>query len=106
MNIQKMMKQAQEMQVKLQDIQTKLEASEIDGAAGGGAVKVRISGKHRALKVEIDPSLLTPSEKDTLEDLLIVAWNDARAKLDEQADTQMKSLSAGLNLPPGMKLPF
>ncbi len=101
-----MMKQAQEMQAKIADMQSKMDTMEMDGAAGGGAVKVRLSGKNRALKVEIAPGLLTSSEKETLEDLLIVAWNDARAKLDEQADAQMKSLSAGLNLPPGMKLPF
>jgi nucleoid-associated protein EbfC len=106
MNIQKMMKQAQEMQQKIQDLQSKLEAKEIDGAASGGLVKVRISGKNRALKVEIDPSLLAADEKETLEDLLVVAWNDARARLDEEAAQQMQSLSGGLGLPPGLKLPF
>ncbi len=106
MNLHKMMKQAQEMQSKIADMQAKIDAMEMDGAAGGGAVKVRLSGKNRALKVEIDPSLLAPSEKETLEDLLIVAWNDARAKLDDASGSQMNALSSGLNLPPGMKLPF
>jgi DNA-binding YbaB/EbfC family protein len=106
MNIQKMMKQAQEMQTKIQDLQAKLDEAEMDGAAGGGLVKVRLSGKNRALKVSIDPSLLKADEKETLEDLLIVAINDARAKLDEQAGAQMSALSSGLNLPPGLKLPF
>jgi len=106
MNLQKMMQQAQQMQQKIQELQSKLETVEMDGAAGGGAVKVRLSGKNRALKVEIDSSLLKADEKETLEDLLVVAWNDARAKLDEQAGEQMNVLSSGLNLPPGLKLPF
>jgi DNA-binding YbaB/EbfC family protein len=106
MNIQKMMKQAQDMQKKITDVQLKLEASEIDGSAGGGAVTVRLSGKNNLLKVTIDPSLMNPDEKDVLEDLLVAAHADARKKIDDQFNSQMGVLTSGLNLPPGFKLPF
>lgn len=106
MNLQKMMKQAQEMQSKLAEAQAKVEATEMDGTAGGGAVSVRMNGKHQLLKVSIDTSLLKPEEKEMLEDLIIAAHNDAKNKLDESSSAQMKSVTSGINLPPGMKLPF
>jgi DNA-binding YbaB/EbfC family protein len=106
MNIQKMMKQAQEMQNKMTALQAKIEQEETDGAAGGGMVKLRINGKGSLLKIDLDPSLLKPEEKEMLEDLIIAAFADAKKKSDESAAGQMGQVTAGLNLPPGMKLPF
>ncbi|NBO20012.1 MAG: YbaB/EbfC family nucleoid-associated protein [Proteobacteria bacterium] len=106
MNLQKMMKQAQEMQQKMQDMQARLEAEESEGSSGGGLVKVRINGKNMMLKVNIDESLMKPDEKEVLEDLLIAAYNDARGKVDAAFSDQMGKMTAGLNLPPGFKMPF
>lgn len=106
MNLQKMMKQAHDMQQKMTQLQQRLEASETDGSAGGGAVTLRINGKHELLKVNIDASLLKPEEKEMLEDLLVAAYNDARKKVDDQFSGEMKALSSGISLPPGFKLPF
>lgn len=101
-----MMKQAQEMQQKMADMQAKLEAEEAEGNAGGGMVKVRINGKNMMLKVSIDDSLMKLDEKEVLEDLLIAAYNDARAKIDEAASGAMSKVTSGLQLPPGFKMPF
>ncbi len=106
MNIQKMMKQAQEMQAKIADMQAKIESAEMDGSAGGGMVTVRLNGKNALLKINIDASLLKADEKEMLEDMIIAAYTDARNKLDDQASAQMNALSGGLQLPPGLKLPF
>jgi len=106
MNLQKMMKQAQEMQQKIADLQSKLEAEETDGSSGGGMVKVRINGKHVLLKVDIDESLMKPGEKEVLEDLLVAAYNDARGKVDAATGDAMGKVTSGLQLPPGFKLPF
>src|SRR5579872_3173420 len=101
MNLQKMMQQAQAMQQRLSEMQAKLEAEEIEGTSGGGLVKVLINGKHMALKVTIDESMLKPVDKEVLEDLLVAAFNDARGKADTSASSQMNEMTAGLNLPPG-----
>jgi len=106
MNLQKMMKQAQEMQNKVAELQAKVEAMEMDGTAGGGAVSLRLNGKNQMLKIDIDASLLKPEEKEMLEDLIIAAYRDARDKIDSTTSGEMAKLSGGLNLPPGMKLPF
>ncbi len=106
MNLQKMMKQAQEMQQKIADVQARVEAQEVEGVAGGGAVVVKMSGKNDMKKVSIDVSLMKPEEKEMLEDLLVAAHNDARSKIDSSFSDQMQQLSGGLNLPPGFKLPF
>lgn len=106
MNLQKMMKQAQDMQQKMADMQAKLESEEAEGSSGGGLVKVRINGKNMMLKVTIDDSLMKADEKEVLEDLLIAAYNDARGKIDETASTQMSQITSGLSLPPGFKMPF
>lgn len=106
MNLQKMMKQAQEMQSKLGAMQAKLEESESDGSAGGGAVQLTINGKKVLKKIAIDESLLAPSEKEVLEDLIIAAFNDASNKADQKAQAEMSAMTSGLGLPPGMKLPF
>jgi len=106
MNIQKMMKQAQEMQAKIATMQQKLEEAESEGSAGGGAVKLTISGKKLLKKIAIDDSLMIASEKEMLEDLIVAAFNDASNKVDQLASEQMGQMTAGLGLPPGMKLPF
>lgn len=106
MNLQKMMKQAHDMQQRMTQLQQRLEAAETDGSAGGGAVTLRINGKHELLKVNIDSSLLKPEEKEMIEDLLVAAYNDARKKVDDAFNSEMKALSSGISLPPGFKLPF
>jgi len=106
MNLQKMMKQAQEVQNKITALQAKVESQEMDGGAGGGAVTLRINGKHDLLKVNIDSSLLKPEEKEILEDLIVAAFNDAKNKMDASTTSQMNAITGSLNLPAGMKLPF
>lgn len=106
MNLQKMMKQAQEMQSKITQMQAQLETEESEGSSGGGMVKVRINGKNRMLKVAIDESLMAPSEKEVLEDLLVAAYNDARDKIDASTAEKMSQVTSGLSLPSGFKLPF
>ena len=105
-NMSNLMKQAKAMQDKMQELQKKVENSEVTGESGGGLVKITINGKHIAKKVEIDPSLLKESEVDILEDLIVAAMNDATNKVSENMNSELGSLSGGLNLPPGMKLPF
>lgn len=106
MNLQKMMKQAQQMQAKMAEMQTEMEKKEYIGEAGGGLVKVTLNGKGFARGVDIDPSLLAEDEKDVLEDLLVAAINDAKQKGEGAAASEMSSLTEGLPIPPGMKLPF
>ncbi len=106
MNLQKMMKQAQEMQAKMAEMQTRMESQQVEGSAGGGAVKVRLNGKSQLLGVSIDASLMKPDEKDMLEDLLVAAHADAKQKIDDTMSGEMGKLTGGLNLPPGFKLPF
>lgn len=106
MNLQKMMKQAQEMQQKMAEMQARLETEESEGSSGGGLVKLRINGKHMLLKVQIDESLMKAEEKEVLEDLLVAAYNDARGKVDASFSDQMSRMTSGLNLPPGFKMPF
>ena len=106
MNIQKMMKQAQQMQQKIADMQAQMDTYESDGSAGGGAVTIRLSGKNQMLKINIDPALLKPEEKEMLEDLIIAAYRDAREKIDTHFSDQMGAVTGGMDLPPGFKLPF
>jgi hypothetical protein len=106
MNLQKMMKQAQDVQNKIAALQAKVEAEEMDGSAGGNAVTLRINGKHELLKININPTLLNPEEKEMLEDLIVAAFNDAKNKMDDSASSQMNAITNSLNLPAGMKLPF
>lgn len=105
-NLQDIMKAAQNVQEQMQQAQAKLDQIEVEGAAGGGMVKVRASAKGRIIAVSIDPSLLTPNDKEMLEDLVAAAFNDARAKADVAANAEMQKMTAGLPLPPGFKLPF
>ena len=106
MNIQKMMKQAQDMQNKIAAMQAKLEEEENEGSAGGGMVVVRMNGKGLAKKLTIDKSLVDPNDKEMLEDLVVAAFNDAKNKIDANIGEQMAKITGGLGLPPGMKLPF
>ncbi len=106
MNLQKMMKQAQEVQQKITDMQAKLEEEETDGSAGGGMVTIRLNGKGIMKKIHIDASLIDPKEKEMLEDLILAAFNDAKNKVEANVSSQMAKIAGGLGLPPGMKLPF
>ncbi|WP_022729476.1 YbaB/EbfC family nucleoid-associated protein [Fodinicurvata sediminis] len=105
-NLGQIMKQAQEMQGRMNELQEKLQEMEITGQSGGGLVQVTLSGKGEARKVKIDPSLIDPNDSEVLEDLILAAINDARGKVDTEAQEQMKELTGGMNLPPGMNLPF
>lgn len=100
------MQMAQNAQAELQKAQDNLDKIEVEGAAGGGLVKVRASAKGRIIAVSIDDSLLQPSEKTMLEDLVAAALNDARSKADSAAGSEMQKISAGIPVPPGFKLPF
>ena len=104
--IEDMLAMAQNVQAELQKAQANLDTIEVDGAAGGGLVKIRASAKGRIVAVEIDESLLQPSEKQMLEDLVAAALNDARAKADAASNAEMSKMTSGLPLPPGFKLPF
>ncbi len=97
---------AQNVQNELQKAQENLDTIEVEGAAGGGLVKVKASAKGRIISVAIDDSLIVPSEKQMLEDLVAAAFNDARAKADAASSTEMSKMTAGMPLPPGFKLPF
>lgn len=105
-NINDIMKMAQNVQQQLADAQGKLDEVEVEGAAGGGMVRIRASAKGRLIGVSIDPSLLNPGDKEMLEDLIAAAFNDCRAKADQVSNEQMQKLTAGMPLPPGFKLPF
>ena len=97
---------AQNAQAELQKAQDNLDSVEVEGAAGGGLVKIRTTAKGRMLGVSIDDSLMTVSEKSMLEDLITAALNDAKAKADVAASAEMQKMSSGLPLPPGFKMPF
>ena len=99
------MKQAQKMQEDMQKAQEELKNLEVEGQAGGGLVKITMTGKHAVRRVQIDDSLLT-DDKDMLEDLVAAAINDASNKVETLTKNQMSDLTSGLNLPPGIKLPF
>jgi len=101
-----LMKQAQAMQSRMQELQAELEHVEVEGQSGGGAVKIVMTAKGLMRSVAIDSSLLVASEKDMLEDLIVTAHEDARKKGEAVAQERMKSVTAGIPLPPGMKLPF
>jgi DNA-binding YbaB/EbfC family protein len=105
-DLNELMKMAQEAQAKLMRAHDDLDKVEVQGASGGGLVKVRASAKGRIIGVEIDESLLVPSEKQMVEDLVVAALNDARAKADEAAKGAMEGVTGGLQMPPGFKMPF
>ena len=105
-NFGNMMKQAQELQKKMSEAQEKLKSIEVEGVSGGGMVKVVASAKGEIKKIILDESLLKPEDKEITEDLIVAAVNDAKQKGESAAQEEMKSLTGGLPLPPGMKLPF
>jgi DNA-binding YbaB/EbfC family protein len=105
-NLGNMLKQAQAMQQRMQEMQAELEQREVQGSAGGGMVVVTLNGKSELRGVKIDPSLLVPDEVEVLEDLIKAAHADAKARADREMADEMQKLTAGLPLPPGMKLPF
>jgi DNA-binding YbaB/EbfC family protein len=105
-NLGNLMKQASQMQAKMQEMQARLAEMEIEGASGGGLVKATVSGKGDVKRLKIDPSLVDPKDVEVLEDLVVAAIADGRTKADALAVEEMQKLTGGLNLPPGIKLPF
>ena len=105
-NIGQLMKQAQQMQTKMAEMQAQLEAVEMTGVAGGGMIELTLNGKGDLKKIKIDKTLLDPEEVEVLEDLVVAAFNDARGKVSAHAAQEMQKLTGGLQLPGGMKLPF
>lgn len=105
-DISQIMRQAQAMQAKIAESQAKLEAMEVEGAAGGGLVKVRLSGKTALLGISIDASLLKAEEKEIVEDLVKAAHDDARRKLEEAQNEEFKNATSGMGMLPGFKMPF
>lgn len=101
-----LMKQAQAMQEKMQEMQAEMERIEVEGQAGGGMVRVTLTAKGQMKALSIDDQLLKADEKVILEDLIIVAHEDARKKAERLAEEKMKGMTAGLSLPPGLKLPL
>jgi len=105
-NLGDMMKQVQVMQSRMAEVQAKLEQMAVIGQSGGGLVKVTLNGKGAMTGLVLDPTLFKPEEKEILEDLVIAAHSDAKAKVEAMMAEEMKSVTGGLPLPPGMKLPF
>ncbi len=105
-NLGNLMKQAQEMQARMQEMQAKLETREIEGVAGGGMVRVTLNGKGEMKKLKLDKAAVDPAEIEVLEDLIVAAHADAKRKVEAQMQEEMSSLTGGLPLPPGFKLPF
>ena len=105
-NIAGLMKQAAQMQKKMEEMQAHLESMQVEGSAGAGMVRVVLNGKGQMLGVTIDPKLADPAEMEMLQDLLMAAHADAKRKAEAAAAEQMQAVTGGLQLPPGMKLPF
>jgi nucleoid-associated protein EbfC len=104
-NFGNMIKQAEAMQARMQKAQAEIETLEVVGESGGGMVKVTMTGKHQVKRVQIEPAVVS-EDREMLEDLIAAATNDAVQKVDVRVQEKMASLTAGLQLPPGMKLPF
>ncbi len=105
-NLAGLMKQASQMQKKMEEMQERLEGLDIEGTAGAGMVTLTLSGKGALKSVRIDPRLADPAETETLQDLLVAAHAEARRKMEATAAEEMQKVTGGLSLPPGMKLPF
>ena len=105
-NLGQMMKQAQQMQSKMAEMQQTLDAAEISGASGGGMVKATLNGKGELRRLRIDPTLVERENVEMLEDLVVAAYTDAKAKVETYAAEEMSKLTGGLELPEGFKLPF
>jgi DNA-binding YbaB/EbfC family protein len=106
MNLMKIMKQAQELQGRMQQMQEELASLQVEGQSGGGLVKVTLNGKMEARAVKIDPSLLKPEDAEMVEDLILAAFQDAKGKVEAAVQAKMQEVSGGLGLPlpPGLKL--
>ena len=105
-NLGQMLKQAQEMQSKMQEMQDALANIEVTGTSGAGMCEVTMNGKGEARQVKIDPALVTPDDAEVLEDLILAAINDAKDKAEAKSQEEMKKLTGGLQLPPGFQRPF
>ena len=105
-DLMKMMKQAQEIQGRMQQLQDELANMTVEGQSGAGLVSVTLNGKGTLTGTEIDPSLLKAEEKEILEDLIVAAHADAKSRLEQLLSEEMKSITGGLPLPPGFQLPF
>ena len=105
-NLGNIMKQVQDMQTRMSEMQEKLADIEIVGNAGAGMVQATLNGTSELKRLKIDPSLMNPSEAEVLEDLIVAAVNDARGRVEKYAQEEMSKLTGGLPLPPGFKLPF
>jgi DNA-binding YbaB/EbfC family protein len=105
-NLGNLMKQAQEMQAKMAEMQARLSDLAIEGSSGAGMVSVTLNGKGEMKSIRIDPSLMNPDEAEIVEDLIVAAHADAKAKAEQRMADEMKELTGGLNLPPGFNLPF
>lgn len=101
-----MMKQAQQMQDKMQKVQQEIASMEVIGEAGAGMVKVTMLGNHNVRRVEIDPSLMADDDQEMLEDLIAAAVNDAVRRVEQTSKDKMAEVTGGMNLPPGFKMPF
>lgn len=106
MNIGQMMRQVSDMQSKMAEMQERLGGLEVQGQAGGGMVTVTMTGKAEMRKITIDAKLINPDDKEMLEDLIVAATNDAKAKADKMIAEETEKAMGGLKLPPGFKLPF
>ena len=105
-NINNMMKQAQQLQKKMSEVQEKLNSIEVEGISGGGLVKVTATAKGDIKRITLDDSLLSKEEKEMTEDLIVAAINDAKQKGETASQEEMKEVTGGIPLPPGMKMPF
>ena len=109
-NLGNMLKSAQQMQTKMAEMQARMEAAEVEGQAGAGMVKVKLSGKGDLKQLSIDPALMVADDREMLEDLIIAAHADAKLKAEAMAAEEMQKATAGLNIPGGLpggfKLPF
>jgi DNA-binding YbaB/EbfC family protein len=105
-NMGNLMKQAQQLQDNMKRAQEEIAKMEVTGEAGGGMAKVVMTGKHEVRRVTLDASIVSSDDKEMLEDLIAAAVNDAVQKLERTSQAKMSSLMGGMNLPPGMKLPF
>jgi DNA-binding protein, YbaB/EbfC family len=105
-NLGNLMKQAQQMQAKMGEMQARMAEMEVTGASGGGMLTVTLNGKYELKGIKIDKALVTPEDVEVLEDLIVAAFNDAKNKAEAAMQDEMARLTGGLNLPPGMKLPF
>ena len=105
-NLGNLLKQAQDMQTKMAEVEAGLDRLEVEGTSGGGMVRVTLSGRGAMRRVALDRTLIKPDEAEVLEDLIVAACKDAKAKVEARVAEEMAKLTGGLQLPPGLKLPF